>query len=99
MASIVVLSYVGIGFVVAAAQAFLSVELKFPPDWSSAMLSIASAALGFILGRDKGPQTPSPTIGASVLSAATSAVESAAVGALSDVIQTAPVATPPKVKQ
>lgn len=51
IASIIVLAYIGIGFISVITQSFLGVEAKFPPDWSSAMLSLASAALGFLIGK------------------------------------------------
>lgn len=62
-AFLVVLSYVGIGFVQTAAVVFLGQEVKMPPDWMAAMLSLASAALGFLIGKQIGPDpaTQQPT--------------------------------------
>lgn len=62
MAFIVVLSYVGIGFVQTAAAVLLGVEVKMPPDWMAAMLSLASAALGFLIGKQAGPQLPTNAV-------------------------------------
>lgn len=62
MAFIVVLSYVGIGFVQTAAAVLLGVEVKMPPDWMAAMLSLASAALGFLIGKQTAPQMPNNAV-------------------------------------
>jgi len=50
-AFIVVVSYVGIGFSTMAAQLIFGVEVSLPEDWRSAMLSLASAALGYLIGK------------------------------------------------
>lgn len=58
IASVIVISYIGIGFVTALAAAFLGVDLKFPPDWSSAMLSLVSTAFGFLISKFVGTTQP-----------------------------------------
>lgn len=50
-AFVVVLSYVGIGFVQTAVVVGASQSLEMPKDWMAAMLSLASAALGFLIGK------------------------------------------------
>ena len=51
VASIIVIAYIAIGFVSIAATMFFAIEVKPPIEWSSAMLSLASAALGFLIGK------------------------------------------------
>jgi len=65
IACIVVAAYIGIGFVTVVATVLFGVDGKFPPDWSSAMLSLASAALGFLIGKQgtgTGIITQSPVV-------------------------------------
>lgn len=50
-AMIVVLSFVGIGYLKMAESILLSKVVETPDDWSAAMLSLASAALGYLIGR------------------------------------------------
>lgn len=50
-AFLVVISFVVIGFAQMAAFVVLGVEVKVPGDWSAAMLSLSSAALGFLIGQ------------------------------------------------
>lgn len=50
-AFIVVIAYVGIGFSTMMAQLIFGVEVSLPEDWRSAMLSLASAALGYLIGK------------------------------------------------
>lgn len=62
-AFIVVLSYVAMGFVQIAVEATLGVKVTVPGDWGAAMLSLASAALGFLVGkRDKSDTAPSEAL-------------------------------------
>lgn len=71
-AFLVVLAYVGIGFVQTAAVVFLGQAVQMPPDWMAAMLSLASAALGFLIGKQIGPDTPvQPPTGAFLPTGAT----------------------------
>lgn len=51
IAFLVVIAYVGIGFVQTAAIVFLGKEVLMPPDWMAAMLSLASAGLGYLIGK------------------------------------------------
>lgn len=51
IASIVVISYIAIGFSAMFSQIVFGVEVKQPEDWRSAMLSLASAALGYLIGK------------------------------------------------
>lgn len=51
VASIVVLAYVGVGFVVVLVQVLFGVTATFPESWNSAMLSLASAALGYLIAK------------------------------------------------
>ena len=61
-AFLVVISYVGIGFVQTAVVVTTATPLEMPKDWMAAMLSLASAALGFLIGKqghnDNGPSVP-----------------------------------------
>lgn len=50
IAAICVLSFIGIGFAQVAVFVLTGKMISFPPDWQAAMLSISSAALGFLLG-------------------------------------------------
>jgi hypothetical protein len=58
-AFLVVLSYVGIGYATALVQAIFGVSLALPDDWRSAMLSLASAALGYLIGKQLTADVPS----------------------------------------
>lgn len=52
----VVMAFVAIGFVDMLSQAFLQETITAAPDWNAAMLSLASAALGFLIGKRDGVQ-------------------------------------------
>jgi hypothetical protein len=58
----VVMAYVGIGFVQVAAVLTHGSAVELPGDWMAAMLSLASAALGFLIGKQSnsegGSQAP-----------------------------------------
>jgi len=58
-AFLVVLSYVGIGYATAIVQAIFGISLALPDDWRSAMLSLASAALGYLIGKQLTAEAPS----------------------------------------
>lgn len=75
-AFLVVLSYVGIGFVQTAVVVTTGGDVKLPPDWMAAMLSLASAALGYLIGKQ-------PTT--SIVQGATEALQRASTTVLSDV--------------
>ncbi len=63
VAFIVVLAFVAIGFSVMAAKVILDVDVKEPAEWGAAMLSLASAALGFLIGKQTtGTAGPSITV-------------------------------------
>lgn len=55
-AFIIVMAFVAIGFVVMAIVVTTGTSVTVPGDWMAAMLSLASAALGFLIGK----QTTSP---------------------------------------
>lgn len=57
IASVVVIAYVGIGFASVLVFLFTGTEIKFPDDWKSAMLSLASAAMGYLIGKSRGDST------------------------------------------
>lgn len=50
-AFIVVMSYVAIGFVQVFVQITTGTPATIPGDWGAAMLSLASAALGYLIGK------------------------------------------------
>jgi hypothetical protein len=50
IAFVVVASFIGIGFTGMLTQVLLDKVIEIPPDWMAAMLSLASAALGFLIG-------------------------------------------------
>lgn len=49
VATTVVISYVTVGFIAVASQLVFGITVTFPESWMSAMLSISSVALGFLL--------------------------------------------------
>lgn len=51
IASVIVISYIAIGFATAFMSAIAGIDIKFPPDWSSAMLSLVSTAFGFLISK------------------------------------------------
>lgn len=90
IAAFIVISYVAVGFVYVAIVLVKGQGIVFPSDWTASMLSLASAAFGFLVGKQMtGSQTPVPvtTEGEKPLSVVTAPVV------------TAPVASAPKVKQ
>lgn len=60
-AFIVVLSFIAIGFVQGLGNAAFGATITMPESWSAAMLSLASAALGYLIGKNDQapPMTPS----------------------------------------
>lgn len=67
VAVLIVLSYVVSGFVIVLCGVLLGVDVKFPGDWNAAMLSLSSASLGYLIGKQVdtgrvpghiGPQVP-----------------------------------------
>lgn len=57
-AFIICISYIAIGFVQIAVSVFHGASITIPGDWMSAMLSLASAALGYLIGK----QTAAPIL-------------------------------------
>lgn len=51
IAAVIILSYIAVGFVQMASVMFIGIEVGVPDSWSSSMLSLASAALGFLIGK------------------------------------------------
>lgn len=51
IAFIIVIAFVSIGFVQLAIVVFHGTSVPAPQDWMAAMLSLASAALGFLIGK------------------------------------------------
>lgn len=51
-AFLVVMSYVGIGYATSIYQGLFGTPLQLPDDWSAAMLSLSSAALGYLIGKN-----------------------------------------------
>jgi hypothetical protein len=63
-AFIVVMAFVAIGFVTMAITLFSGKSVPVPGDWMAAMLSLASAAIGFLIGKQSTqPQPPPPAEG------------------------------------
>jgi hypothetical protein len=60
-ATICVISFIGIGFVQVAVFVVTGVAVTFPSDWQAAMLSVSSAALGFLVGSQSDIKTPKIT--------------------------------------
>ena len=56
-AFVVVTAFIATGFLQMASEAVFGIKVTAPPDWSAAMLSLASAALGFLIGK----QSTGPT--------------------------------------
>lgn len=54
-AFLVVLAFVSIGFITMGVEAVLGVKIVAPGDWLAAMLSLASAGLGFLIGKQADP--------------------------------------------
>lgn len=54
-AFIVVIAYVSIGFLAMSAEVFLGIKVVPPGDWSSALLSLSSAAMGYLIGKQMTP--------------------------------------------
>lgn len=62
VAAVVVFAYIGIGFVQVGTLVTMGSEVKMPPDWMAAMLSLASAALGFLIGKQSAPTLPASAV-------------------------------------
>lgn len=59
VAFIVVLAFVAIGYIQVAIVLYRGVAITIPGDWMAAMLSLASTALGFLIGKQlSGAPTP-----------------------------------------
>lgn len=58
VAFVVVVSYAAIGFAAMGAKVLLNVEVTPPEVWTSGLSSLASAALGYLIGRNDVPATP-----------------------------------------
>lgn len=56
VAVMIVLSYVVSGFVIVICGVLLGVDVKFPGDWNAAMLSLSSASLGYLIGKQVDPK-------------------------------------------
>jgi len=61
-AFLTVIAFVLIGFAQMLAELFLGSKITAPPDWMAAMLSLASAALGFLIGKNVEKQVPDQSI-------------------------------------
>ena len=59
VAVMIVLSYVVSGFVIVICGVLLGVDVKFPGDWNAAMLSLSSASLGYLIGKQVDPKPTS----------------------------------------
>ncbi len=59
VAFIVVMAFVAIGFVQLGIAVWHGSSVPVPGDWMAAMLSLASAALGFLIGKQT--STPAPS--------------------------------------
>lgn len=55
--SIVIISFIAIGFVTLFSKIILNISVDPPGEWLAAMLSLASTALGFLAG-DKNKEKP-----------------------------------------
>lgn len=65
-AFIVVMAFVAIGFLQMAANVLLEKVVSIPESWMAAMLSLASAAIGFLIGKQSsGTVLAPPTVNAS----------------------------------
>lgn len=51
VAMICVLAYIGVGFTQVGLHAFFGLRIPFEDSWASAMLSLSSAALGYLIGK------------------------------------------------
>jgi hypothetical protein len=51
VAAFIVIAFIAIGFVHVTTYIVTGTKIDFPPDWNAAMLSLASAALGFLIGK------------------------------------------------
>ncbi len=59
IAAFIVMAYVAVGFVNVAIVVFKGQGVVFPSDWTASMLSLASAAFGFLVGKQMtGNQSP-----------------------------------------
>ena len=54
---IVVCAFAATGFIDVILTYALGTEIEFPGDWMAAMLSLASASLGFLIGKADKPQS------------------------------------------
>lgn len=63
-AFLVVLAFVAIGFATMTCKVVLGIDVTVPGDWSAAMLSLASAALGFLIGKNDSSPIVMPAQGA-----------------------------------
>lgn len=55
VAFLVVIAFVVIGYAQMSANIFLGIDIDAPSDWMAAMLSLASAALGYLIGKNLEP--------------------------------------------
>jgi hypothetical protein len=51
LAFIIVIGFMMIGFLIMLSSIWMDKAVEAPPDWSAAMLSLASAGLGFLIGK------------------------------------------------
>jgi hypothetical protein len=59
VAAFIVIAFVAIGFAYVAVYVLAGTKIEFPPDWNAAMLSLASAALGYLIGKQStSPSSP-----------------------------------------
>ncbi len=67
VATIIVVSFIAIGFVQIGVVVFHGSSVSIPGDWMAAMLSLASAALGFLIGKQStGPVNPQQQVGVTI---------------------------------
>jgi hypothetical protein len=94
-AFLVVIAYVGIGFVQVAAVLTHGSSVELPGDWMAAMLSLASAALGFLIGKQSSHSEAGALLAAAAPLAAPLAA-SAFQEAITQALPTAPLQAPPR---
>lgn len=58
VAAVIIIAFIAVGFVQVAASWFTGRPISVPGDWMAAMLSLASAALGFLIGKQSSQPGP-----------------------------------------
>lgn len=94
IAAFIVVAYTAVGFVYVAIVMARGAGIVFPSDWLASMLSLASAAMGYLIGKQTNGTAPVAPVPVT-----TEGGEPLKVQSVAAPVATASVATPPRPKQ